>query len=128
MSWRVFRRRKADNDKGQEVVNAASLLQISEYQFFQIAYYRWFGRKDREKDIEEAFNAYLEEDLVPYWVRHLSRRVIALNERRMLRIEEFGIPPPETSSRLRIKGLLFIMIITAVLLVLILLLRDYPSF
>jgi hypothetical protein len=128
MRWRILNRKKAKNENGQEVVNAASLLQVSEYQFFQIAYYRWFGRRDREREIEEAFNEYLEGNAVPYWVRHLSRRVIALNERKILRIEEFGIPPPETSLWLRIKGLLFLLLIIAVLLVLILLLRDYPSF
>lgn len=59
------------------VMKAAEALSISEYDFFRLAFRRWWGKEADEKKMERIFVAYMFHQTVPTWVRHLTRDVIA---------------------------------------------------
>ncbi|MDP7539418.1 MAG: hypothetical protein QF726_02980 [Alphaproteobacteria bacterium] len=57
------------------VLESASLLEVSEYRIFEMAYEAWFGRKvdNNAKLLDRQFFAYLHRDSVPPWVRSFCR-------------------------------------------------------
>jgi hypothetical protein len=72
------------------VTEAALALGIGEFDFFRLAYRRWFGRQPDEHLLEKAFAAYMFGQAVPTWVRHLGRQVIDRRRRGTLDAESFG--------------------------------------
>ncbi len=71
--------REDDSDRA-EVVNAANLLQIGEFQLLQLAYYAWHGEEMPETANDTIFRSYMVLSRVPAWARHYARRVIELDE------------------------------------------------
>lgn len=69
-----------DKQRGESgchaVVVAAAVLGLREYDFFRLAYRRWFGRLPDEAALEAAFSRYMFAQSVPPWARHLSREVL----------------------------------------------------
>jgi hypothetical protein len=102
-------RSQGENDS-EQVVTAARLLQVSEFEFFRLAYSGWYGREIMEKETEQFFARYLLCREIPYWVRHLARRIQELHSRSALDPRELGVdrPPPlrEDGSTKVICGLL----------------------
>lgn len=72
------------------VTEAALALGVGEFDFFRLAYRRWFGRQPDEHLLEKAFAAYMFGHGVPTWVRHLGRQVIDRRRRGTLDAESFG--------------------------------------
>jgi hypothetical protein len=72
------------------VAEAALALGLKEFDFFRLAYRRWFGRQPDEKLLEKDFAAYMFGRTVPTWVRHLGRQVIDQRRRGTLDAEAFG--------------------------------------
>ncbi len=58
------------------VAAAAGALGLKEYDFFRLAYRRWFGRLPGEAVLEKEFSRYMFAQTVPPWARHLSREVL----------------------------------------------------
>jgi hypothetical protein len=58
-----------------QTIMSSSLLQVSEFRFFELSYSRWYGRDLSEKRMEYFFSDYMMRRQVPLWVRHLSREV-----------------------------------------------------
>ena len=73
-----------------DIIKAAEALRISEYDFFRLSFQRWSGREPDEKKLEQAFVAYMFHQIVPPWVRHLAREVLALEAEGRLNIWTFG--------------------------------------
>lgn len=59
------------------VIDAASALDVREIDLFRLAYRRWFGREIVPVALERSFAAYMFRKVVPSWVRHFSRDVLA---------------------------------------------------
>ena len=72
------------------VTEAALALGVGEFDFFRLAYRRWFGRQPDEHLLEKAFAAYMFGQAVPSWVRHLGRQVIDRRRQGTLDGESFG--------------------------------------
>ncbi len=72
------------------VTLAASALGLQEYDFFRLAYRRWFGRLPGEAVLERAFSRYMFAQVVPPWARHLSRAVLERRRAGTLDAEAFG--------------------------------------
>jgi hypothetical protein len=71
-----FPRKKDRTEKDiAQTIMSSSLLQVSEFRFFELSYSRWYGRDLSEKRMEYFFSDYMMRRQVPYWVRHLSREV-----------------------------------------------------
>ena len=80
-------RREADC---RAVVAAAATLGLREYDFFRLAYRRWFGRLPEEAALEAAFSRYMFAQAVPPWARHLSREVLSRRRQGTLDADALG--------------------------------------
>ena len=57
-----------DNPKRSEILDAANLLQIGEFQLVQLAYKVWFREELPEHRIDKIFNEYMFTGIIPIWV------------------------------------------------------------
>ena len=78
----------------EAVCFAASLLEISEFQLFEIAHVNWFGGEAPKKAMEGFFGNYLQAGLVPFWLRHMVRSVICKHWKGNLAANELSIGQP----------------------------------
>lgn len=69
-----------DNIEANLMAEAANRLGVGEFQFFQLAYYSWFGRDLHAKLMERAFLEYMLQDKVPPWARQFARNIIRMDE------------------------------------------------
>ena len=86
----------------RDVLVASSLLQITEFHLFELAYERWFGRQAKERELEAWFARYMFAAHAPCWVRQFCREVTTMESRGALDPLEFGVHPrvvPETPMR-----------------------------
>ncbi len=61
----------------QAIVQAANILEISEYEVFCRAYQDWHGQAGDDALIQASYNRYFRGDHPPPWAAHYARRVIA---------------------------------------------------
>ena len=73
------------------VLDAAAILDITEYELFRLAYQRWHGEQVDENALEAFFVAYMFNDVVPLWVRYFSRLVQRRSQLGTLDCKEFGV-------------------------------------
>ena len=110
-----FKSKKDDSCKDLiAVAVSASLLQISEFKCFQVAYAQWFGHELDEQSMENIFSTYLKELSVPHWVRHFTRKVFYLEVQGKLNPEEFNILRPENTRKDRIRGVCYTALLLAI--------------
>ena len=103
----------------QSVLNAAALLDITEYDLFQLAYARWHGKSASVRVLEPYFVAYMFNEVVPLWVRHFSRLVERLSSAGQLDRRALGVTRlPRTQEMVR-RGVRFAVAIVTVMGVLI---------
>ena len=101
----------------RDVLAASSLLQITEFHLFELAFERWFGRKAREGELEACFARYMFACRAPFWVRQYCREVETKENEGSLDPREFGVLPrvvPDTWARrgLRHASLLLLLVIS----------------
>lgn len=90
------------------VAYASSLLDVGEFQLFQLAHIEWFGVEGDIKELERYFFSYLTGYNMPHWARHFARHVISLEKEDRLkplsieyhRFDSFGVTPSPNNSRL----------------------------
>lgn len=58
------------------VLDAAMLLDISEFQLFELAYTDWFGDKPVIHQVECLFASYMFKGEIPTWVRQFARNIL----------------------------------------------------
>jgi len=61
-----------DSPKRSEVLNAANLLQIGEFQLIQLAYKAWYREELPEEKIDKVFSEYMITGIIPIWVTYLQ--------------------------------------------------------
>jgi len=108
-----------DNPKRSEILHAANLLQVGEFQLIQLAYRAWYKDELPESKINRIFSEYMVGDIIPIWVAYYARDIIKLNTVRKLNSHdnkyhvydhEFGEYIPNEKYRKR-RGYLYVMII-----------------
>lgn len=79
-----------------EVLECASLLEVSEYRVFEMAHRARFGATGDRARLERLFLAYLYRDRVPPWVALFARGVAARGRAADFDPAEYGVvhPPP----------------------------------
>lgn len=80
------------------VLESASLLEVSEYRVFEMAYRAWFGADaGGSASFDRCFFDYLYRDRVPPWVRTFTRGVVARGREADFDPAEYGVvhPPPQ---------------------------------
>jgi hypothetical protein len=114
----MFKGRNDDSCRDSLAISAAaSLLQISEFRCFQIAYTQWFGHELDERSMEHIFSSYLKQASVPHWVRHFTRKVFSLEDQGILNPEDFNIFRQQNTHRNRIRGICYSALILAVTII-----------
>ena len=88
------------------VLDAAAILDVTEFELFRLAYLRWHGKVPDDGKLEPYFVAYMFRDVVPLWVRHFARKVERLFrrgelDRRALGVDELTASPEMVAWGLR---------------------------
>lgn len=101
----------------RDVLAASSLLQITEFHLFELAYARWFGRPAREGELEACYARYMFAFDAPFWVRQFCRDVEVSESRGTLVPGDFGVVHheiPETRMRrgLRYTWVMILLVVT----------------
>jgi len=73
-----------DNPKRSEILNAANLLQIGEFQLIQLAYKVWFREDLPENKINKIFEEYMIRGIIPIWVTYYAKDIIKLDNANIL--------------------------------------------
>ena len=62
-----------ENSKRSEILHAANLLQIGEFQLIQLAYKVWYKENLPEDKINNIFSEYMITGIIPIWVTVLCK-------------------------------------------------------
>ena len=73
-----------ENPKRSEIIHAANLLQIGEFQLIQLAYKAWYKEDLPEDKINNIFNEYMVTGIVPIWVVYYAKDIIKLDKANVL--------------------------------------------
>ena len=73
-----------DNPKRSEIIHAANLLQIGEFQLVQLAYKAWYKEDLPEFKINKIFNEYMISQIIPIWVKYYALDIIKLHKANVL--------------------------------------------
>ena len=111
-----------DNPKRSEILEAANLLQVGEFQLIQLAYKVWFKKNLPENRINKIFSEYMITGIIPIWVSYYARDIIKMDKANVLNgydekyhvyDHEFGEFLHSDEQRKR-KGILYSLIIVFV--------------
>ena len=103
------------------VLDAAAILDITEYELFRLAYERWHGQQVDENALEPFFVAYMFNDIVPLWVRYFSRLVLRRNRQGTLDAKELGVDSRLRTPQMVSRGTRFAVTLVTVLATLVVL-------
>ncbi len=111
-----------DNPKRSEILHAANLLQIGEFQLIQLAYNVWYKENLPEDKINNIFSEYMVRGIIPIWVTYYAKDILKLeqanvldsyNEKYHVYDHEFGAYIYDDKQRKR-RGVLYATIIAFV--------------
>ena len=108
-----------DDPKRSQILNAANLLEIGEFQLIQLAYKAWYKKDLPEDKINKIFSEYMVTGIIPIWVTHYAQDILKLskanvldsyNEKYHTYDHEFGDYIPDEKKR-RARGIFYAAII-----------------
>ena len=114
-----------ENPKRSEILHAANLLQVGEFQLIQLAYKVWYKENLPEDKINNIFSEYMITGIIPIWVTAYARDILKLdkanvldsyNEKYHVYDHEFGAYIYDNRQRRR-RGVLYATIIVCVFVV-----------
>ena len=73
-----------DNPKRSEILHAANLLQIGEFQLIQLAYKVWYRKDLAEEKINTIFGEYMVSGIIPIWVTYYAKDILKLEKANVL--------------------------------------------
>ena len=73
-----------DNPKRSEILNAANILQIGEFQLIQLAYKVWYKKDLPEEKISKIFSEYMVSGIIPIWVTYYARDILKMEDANVL--------------------------------------------
>ena len=103
------------------VLSATAMLDITEWDFFNLAYDRWHGSPAADGVMEPIFAAYMFHDVVPVWARHFARLVERLYRRGTLDRHALGVDRLPGSAQMVSRGLRYTVTIAVIVVALIVL-------
>jgi hypothetical protein len=96
------------------LLDASSVLEVTEFRFFELAFHDWHGRKADEALIEKHFAAYMFANRIPNWVRHFARKILKLDAQGKLDPKNFGVWRRLPSARMMLIAKLYTATLLAV--------------
>ena len=73
-----------DNPKRSEILHAANLLHIGEFQLIQLAYKVWYKEDLPEEKINKIFSEYMVTGIIPIWVTLYAQDILKLSKVNLL--------------------------------------------
>jgi len=73
-----------DNPKRSEILLAANLLHVGEFQLIQLAYKVWYKEDLPEDKINKIFSEYMVTGIIPVWVTHYAQDILKLSKANVL--------------------------------------------
>ena len=73
-----------DSPKRSEILNAANLLHIGEFQLIQLAYKVWYKEDLPEEKINLIFSEYMITGIIPIWVTYYANDILKLDQANVL--------------------------------------------
>ena len=73
-----------DSPKRSEILNAANLLQIGEFQLIQLAYKVWYNENLPEDKINKIFCEYMITGIIPIWATYYAKDILKLDRANVL--------------------------------------------
>ena len=73
-----------DSPKRSQILNAANLLQIGEFQLIQLAYKVWYREDLPEEKINKIFSEYMITGIIPIWVTYYAKDILKLDQANVL--------------------------------------------
>ena len=73
-----------DNPKRSEILNAANLLHVGEFQLIQLAYKVWYMEDLPEDKINKIFSEYMITGMIPIWVSYYAKDILKLDQANVL--------------------------------------------
>jgi len=73
-----------DNPKRSEILNAANLLHVGEFQLIQLSYKSWYNEDLPEDKINKIFSEYMVTGIIPIWVTDYAQNILKLNKANVL--------------------------------------------
>ena len=67
-----------------EIIQAANLIQIGEFQLIQLAYKIWYNEDLPEDKINKIFSEYMVTGIIPIWVTFYAKDILKLNHANVL--------------------------------------------
>ena len=98
-----------------DVLEAAALLEVTEFELFRIAYRRWFHAEIDDTELERLYLPYMFHGQVPHWVRQLTRQVIGEADRDHLDPKTYGVMPKPLTMDMYNRGLRYCLWIAVIL-------------
>ena len=104
----------------RDVLDAAALLQVTEFRLFHIAYRFWHGRDASDQSIEQFFVPYMFRSVVPFWVRQLCRHILQADAEGRLNPASYGLKLRQQRLPVAILAIKIIAVVGVVFLMLLL--------
>ena len=73
-----------DSPKRSEILHAANLLHVGEFQLIQLAYKVWYKEDLPEDKINKIFSEYMVTGIIPIWVTHYAHDILKLSKANVL--------------------------------------------
>ncbi len=73
-----------DNPKRSEILNAANILQVGEFQLIQLAYKVWYQKDLPEERINKIFSEYMVSGIIPIWVTLYAKDILKMENANVL--------------------------------------------
>ena len=73
-----------DDPKRSEILYAANLLEIGEFQLIQLAYKVWYKEDLPENKINKIFEEYMITGVIPIWVTYYAKDILKLEQANVL--------------------------------------------
>ena len=73
-----------DNPKRSEILHAANLLHVGEFQLIQLAYKVWYQEDLPEEKINKIFSEYMVTGITPIWVTLYAQDILKLSKANVL--------------------------------------------
>ncbi len=80
----LLRPDREENPDRADMVKAANILQVGEFQFLQLAYRDWFGREMPESAANGVFRRFIVQGNTPHWARLYASRILDWDARSLL--------------------------------------------
>jgi hypothetical protein len=111
------RKNTPDSRDAEQVYYTASILNVSEFRLFELAYQEWFGESGAEACLEAAYMAYVVCGSTPVWVRNYVRKTLALCDEAGMYVPQMVSLPCAASvfnreNAIIVSGLFLILLLT----------------